>query len=60
MKEKELKNLGMANSWFRTPKELKECQSKGHTPRWSKTDMRCVTKFWCPKCGYYYLVDSSD
>jgi len=57
---KETKNLGYQNSWKETPKEVKKCNKLGHKKVEQKTNFRCVSRVECPKCGYFYLVDSSD
>ena len=51
------KSLGFANTWAEKPKVIKECQ---HSHKSEPTSMRCVTKYTCEECGFYYFMDSSD
>jgi hypothetical protein len=55
-----MKNFGYANGWGnRTPKEVKECDAKGHKKEYPKSYERCVTIIRCTECGYQYKIDSS-
>ena len=57
----ESKSLGYMNGWGRgnTPEIVLKCQKLGHQ-QYSTNEGRCLTKFGCEICGFYYLVDSSD
>jgi hypothetical protein len=54
-----MKDLGYANGWEETPKEVKECIVLEHQTT-CKTVGRCLREYTCPICNFTYLVDSSD
>lgn len=57
--EKELKSLGSANGWSKTPQIVLDCEKAGHELQ-GKNIGRCLNEYSCPICGYKYTVDSSD
>lgn len=57
------KDLGWANGWKDTPKEVLSCQQLKHIVK--DVDVgppNCGLHHvvWCPQCGYVYHVDSGD
>lgn len=54
--QKELKDLGYANSWKETPEIVERCKCVG----WIRNIGRCLNEYGCSICGYKYIVDSSD
>lgn len=52
-------NLGTANGWHETPKIIKLCIEKKHSPKQTGIG-RCLTEVTCKLCKYKYLIDSSD
>lgn len=54
-----LKCLGYANGWSKTP-EIVEQANKKNYKYYIFTTGRCETTYYCPEGGFYYLVDSSD
>jgi hypothetical protein len=53
-------SLGYANGWgSKTPEIVLECEKLGHR-QYSKNEGRCLNRYGCEICGYYYLIDSSD
>lgn len=59
-KKKRPANLGYANGWGeKTPKIIEKCQKLEHK-LFSENIGRCLNRYSCPICSYYYVVDSSD
>jgi hypothetical protein len=57
---KKMQDLGYANGWGdKTPKLVISCQEKKHTIMHTNIG-RCLNRFECYICKYFYLVDSSD
>ncbi len=56
--KKEIKNLGYANGWGKTPEIVEKCSGKKHVVKSEKAG-RCQTKYTCIECGYTYKIDSS-
>lgn len=54
-----MKNLGYANGWKETPKELIEARAKGYEIKEKKIG-RCLHEYTCEKGGFKYRIDSSD
>lgn len=51
-----VRDLGWANSWKETPKEVVDCRHKV-----IKTEIgRCQTQHYCPTCNHVYKIDCSD
>jgi hypothetical protein len=57
--ENEAKDFGYSNSWTKTPDYVELCQSMGHILE-SKNVGQNVTQFFCARCSYKYMTDSSD
>jgi hypothetical protein len=57
-----LTDLGYANQWDeKIPEVVRECRAKFHeTVEIRLNDNGTLHKVACLKCGYFYLVDSSD
>ena len=55
----EMEYLGYMNSWFGDiPEIVKICKELQHRT-FSEYTKNTVEKISCPRCGYYYLIDSS-
>lgn len=60
----EIKDLGWANGWGKTPDIVKDCRDSRE--KGEDHDMqghsggRCVSVTTCNTCGYTYRIDSSD
>ena len=54
--ERNIKSYGYANAWIMTPQVIHNC----HHERKSQNIGKCLTRYTCEKCGFTYVVDSSD
>lgn len=54
-----MKDLGYANGWIETPEIVKKCNQLGHRG-YSINRGKCLNEYGCERCGYKYLIDSSD
>ncbi len=56
-----MRDLGYANGWGKgkTPEIVKSCNDQNHRG-FSENVGRCLNKYGCKICDYFYLVDSSD
>lgn len=58
-----MKDLGYANGWIETPEIVKKCREQNNDFKhigYRRAIGRCLNEYGCERCGYKYLIDSSD
>lgn len=58
--EKKYTNLGVQNSWIKTPAKAKKCKSLQHKLSIVRDPKGYENFVCCTICKYFYTYDSSD